>query len=197
MRRLTFVIITFVFVLCAAGAARAQAYDPCKGHPLPPPPPPDSPYYNDMKELPRGKWGLGDQFEKAQMDNPATPVVIRGLGSASSVKHRASKYSCVELENRTKRVVKSVQLRWSIKKNAAAPSAVAVAVGPVLAKGSLPVIEVEIQPGTRRKAEIRGAHYADFLKPLADVHGEVHDQYLLYVGVGRVEYADGTVEDLP
>ena len=196
MRRLTFVVITFVFILCAAGAARAQTYDPCAGHPLPPPPPPDSPYFNDMKELPRGKWGLGDQFEKAQVDNPATPVVIRGLGSASSVKHRAAKFSCVELENRTTRVVKSVQLRWTLKARGADSAAGAVGTT-VMAKGTLPVIEVEIQPGTRRKAEIRGAHYADFLKPLANVHGEVNGQYLLYIGVGRVEYADGTGEDLP
>lgn len=168
-----------------------------QGQPVAPLPPPDSPYYSDMKELPRGKWGLGDQFEKAQMDDPATPVVIRGLGSISGQKSRAVKFTCVDLENRTTRVVKSVQLRWSIKKNAAAPSVVAVPVGPVLAKGTMPVIEVEIQPGTRRKAEIRGAHYADFLKPLANVHGEIYGQYLLYVGVARVEYADGTIEDLP
>lgn len=196
MRRRMFGVITFIFLLCAAGAARAQEYNPCKGNPLPPLPPPDSPYYNDMKELPRGKWGLGDQFEKAQMDNPATPVVIRALGSTSSVKHRAAKFSCVELENRTTRVVKSVQLRWTLKARAADSAAGAVGTT-VMAKGTMPLIEVEIQPGTRRKGEIRGAHYADFLKPLANVHGEVNGQYLLYVGVGRVEYADGTIEELP
>lgn len=196
MRRRTFGVITFMFILCAAGAGRAQEYDPCEGHPLPPLPPPDSPYYADMKELPRGKWGLADQFEKAQMDNPATPVVIRGLGSSSSVKHRAAKFSCVELENRTTRVVKSVQLRWTLRARGADSPAGAVGTT-VMAKGTMPLIEVEIQPGTRRKAEIRGAHYADFLKPLANVHGEVNGQYLLYVGVGRIEYADGTIEDLP
>lgn len=196
MRRRSIGVITFMFILCAVVSARAQAYDPCKGHPGAPPPPPDSPYYNDMKELPRGKWGLGDQFEKAQMDNPATPVVIRGLGSSSSVKHRAAKFSCVELENRTTRVVKSVRLRWTLKARGADSAAGPVG-ATVMAKGTMPVIEVEIQPGTRRKAEIRGAHYADFLKPLANVHGEVNGQYLLYVGVGRVEYADGTIEDLP
>jgi hypothetical protein len=192
-----FGVITFIFLLlCAADAARAQAYDPCAGNPLPPLPPPDSPYYNDMKELPRGKWGLGDQFEKAQVDNPATPVVIRGLGSTSSEKHRAAKFSCVELENRTTRVVKSVQLRWTLKARGTDSAGWPVGTT-VMAKGTMPVIEVEIQPGTKRKAEIRGAHYADFLKPLADVHGEVNGQYLLYVGVGRVEYADGPIEDLP
>lgn len=196
MKRRTFWVFTFMLILCAAGAARAQEYDPCKDRPGAPPPPPDSPYYNDMKEMPRGKWGLGDKFEKAQMDDPATPVVIRGLGSASSVKHRAAKFSCVELENRTTRVVKSVQLRWTLKARGADGADGAVGTT-VMAKGTMPVIEVEIQPGTRRKAEIRGAHYADFLKPLANVHGEVNGQYLLYVGVGRVGYADATFEDLP
>ena len=57
MRRLTFGVITFIFVLCAAGAARAQSSDPCGSQP-----PSDSAYYADMKELPRGKWNLGGGF---------------------------------------------------------------------------------------------------------------------------------------
>jgi hypothetical protein len=159
------------------------------------PPPSDPAYYADMKELPRGKWGLADQFEKGQFKNDALPVVIRGLGSISSQKHRAVKFRCVELENRSPRVVKSVQLRWSLAARTADRS---VTEGePVLAKGTMPVIEVEIQPGVRLKAEVRGAHYADFLKPLTDVHGEVTGDYVLYVGIARIGYTDGTFEDLP
>ncbi len=195
MRRLTFVGITCIFLLCAAGAARAQEYDPCKGRPGAPPPPPDSPYYADMKEMPRGKWGLADQFEKGQFKNDSLPVAIRGLASVSSQKQRAAKFSCVELENRSTRVVKSVQLRWSLAARTADRSVTEG--GPVLAKGTMPVIEVEIQPGVRLKAEIRGAHYADFLKPLTNVHGEVNGEYVLYIGIARVEFTDGTFIDLP
>ena len=191
----TFRVLPVLFLLCTAGAARAQQYDPCAGHPGAPPPPPDSPYYADMKELPRGKWGVADQFEKGQFKNDALPVVIRGLGSVSSVKQRAAKFSCVELENRTTRVVKSVQLRWSLAARTA--DRTVTEGGPVLAKGTMPVIEAEIRPGVRLKAEIRGAHYADFLKPLTNVHGEVNGDYVLYVGIARIEYADGTFEDLP
>lgn len=50
MRRLTFGVIIFVLILCAAGAARAQSSDPCeKGTPS------DPAYYADMKEVPGGR----------------------------------------------------------------------------------------------------------------------------------------------
>lgn len=190
MKRRTFSIITFMFVLCAAGTTRAQSSDPCSMKP-----PSDPEYYADMKEMPRGKWGLANQFEKGQFKNDALPVLIRGLGSVSSQKQRAVKFSCVELENRSSRVVKSVQLRWSLAVRTADRSVTEGA--PVVAKGTMPVIEVEIQPGVKLKAEIRGAHYADFLNSLSNVHGEVNGDYVLYVGIARIEYTDGTFEDLP
>jgi hypothetical protein len=133
--------------------------------------------------------------EKAQLDDAAVPVVVRGLKSISSAKQRSVKFGCAELENRSTRAVKAVQLRWSV---AARGADGAVPDGaPVLAKGVLPVIEAEIQPGVRRLVEVHGAHYTDFLRPLAAATGEVNGQYIVFVGVARVEYADGTVEDLP
>ena len=187
----TFRVLTFLSILCAAGAARAQQFPEVCEHRLPK----DPAYYADMKEMPRGKWNLGDLFEKAQLDNPSTPVVVRGLATISSAKQRAVKISCVELENRSARAVKSVRLRWSLVERAEGEMAKAGA--PVLAKGTLPDIGVELQPGARLKAEVQGAHYADFLRPLVTPTGEVNGQYDLYVGVARVEYADGTAEDLP
>src|SRR5689334_22823457 len=103
-----FKVLTLLFLLGAAASARAQSSDPCAGRP-----PSDPAYYADMKEVPPGKWNLGGGFEKAQLDNPATPVVVRGLNSISSAKQHAVKYGCVELENRSTRAVKSVRLRWS------------------------------------------------------------------------------------
>lgn len=186
----TFRVLSFLFILCPAWAARAQSSDPCASSP-----PSDPAYYADMKEMPRGRWNLGDLFEKAQLDNPATPVVVRGLGTVSSAKQRAVKIGCVELENRSTRAVKSVQLRWSLAERGA--DGIVRDGAPILAKGTIPVVEVELQPGARLKTEVRGAHYADFLRPLVTPTGEVNGQYILYVGVARVEYADGTAEDLP
>jgi ABC-type sugar transport system substrate-binding protein len=183
-------VLALLFLLSAAGAARAQSSDPCaSGQPS------DPAYYADMKEVPGGRWNLGGGFEKAQLDNPSVPVVVRGLKSISSAKQHAVKYGCVELENRSPRAVKSVQLRWSL---VARGGDGAVSEGaPILTRGTLPVIEVFVKPGVKLMAEVRGAHYADFLKPLVTATGEVNGQYIVYIGVARVEYADGTAEDLP
>jgi len=190
MPSITFKALPLLFLLCSAVSARAQTPDPCaSGQPS------DPAYYADMKEVPPGKWNLGGGFEKAQVDNPSAPVVVVGLKNISSAKQRAVKYACVELENRSARAVKAVRLRWSVVARGADGT---VAEGaPVLAKGTLPVIEVKLQPGVRQKAEVRGAHYADFLQPLAAANGEVNGQYTVNVGVERVEYADGTAEELP
>ncbi|HWW76470.1 MAG TPA: hypothetical protein VNZ44_13820, partial [Pyrinomonadaceae bacterium] len=112
----------------------------------------------------------------------------------SSAKQRAVKLGCAELENRSSRTVKSVTLRWAVT---ALPDENSVAEGaPVLSKGTLPAVEVEIPPGVRQKVELHGGHFADFLRPLT-VDGEVNGQYALTVGVARVEYTDGSAEDLP
>jgi hypothetical protein len=183
-------VLPFLFVLCTAGAARAQSSDPCgRGTPS------DPAYYADMKEVPGGKWNLGGGFERAQIENPAVPVVVRELKSISSTKQRAVKYGCVELENRSTRAVKSVLLRWSVAARGA--DGVVAEGAPILAKGTLPVVEAEIQPGVRRKVEVHGAHYADFLRPLVSETGEVNGQYTVFIGVARVEYADGTSIELP
>lgn len=183
-------VLPLLFLLCAAGAARAQSPDPCaSGQPT------DPAYYADMKEVPGGKWNLGGLFEKAQLDNLSTPVVVVGLKSISSTKQHAVKYACVELENRSPRMVKSVLLRWSVVARGA--DGVVPEGAPVLAKGTLPVIEVKLQPGVKLKTEVRGAHYADFLQPLVTPTGEVNGLYIVYIGVARVGYADGTAEDLP
>jgi hypothetical protein len=183
-------VLPLLFLLCAAAPARAQSPDPCaSGSPS------DPAYYADMKEVPGGKWTLGGLFERAQIDNPAVPVVVIGLKTISSTKQHAVKYGCVELENRSPRLVKSVQLRWSVMARGADGTVPEGA--PVLSKGTLPVIEVKLQPGSKLKTEVRGAHYADFLQPLVTPTGEVNGLYIVYIGVARVEYADGTAEDLP
>lgn len=183
-------VLPLLFLFCSAGAARAQSPDPCgSGTPS------DPAYYADMKEVPGGKWNLGAGLEKAQLDNPAVPVVVTGTKTISSAKQHAVKFGCVELENRSTRAVNSLQLRWWVAARGADGT---VAEGaPVLAKGTLPAVEVKLQPGVRQKVEVRGAHYADFVQPLATPTGEVNGQYVVYLRVAHVEYADGTAEDLP
>src|SRR5690349_17676099 len=88
--RRTFKVLTFILILCSAAAARAQSSDPCASGT-----PSDPAYYADMKEIPRGAGYLATLFEKAQLDNPAVPVVARGFKVISSAKQHAVKVGCV------------------------------------------------------------------------------------------------------
>ena len=192
MRRLTFGVITLIFVLCAAGAAPARqerASGPCESTP-----PSDPAYYADMKLMPPGKYGLSWASDRAQFDDASTPVVLRSLNGITSSKERSGKLSCAEVENRTGRALKALVLRWAVTKRAADGSAKGDA--EVLAKGVLPAVYAEVAPGERKKIELTGAHFADFMQPLASA-GEPEGSYNVSVGVARVEFADGTSIDLP
>ena len=194
MRRLTFGVITFIFVLCAAGAALGQQQQ----HPevcerkLPK----DPAYYADMKEFPPGKFSFGYVFDKPQFDDPSAPVALSGMGAISSPKPRALKLSCVEVANRSTRVVRAVQLRWAVRPLAEGQSAFEPA--EVLAKGALlPLVAVEVQPGEKQKVEIQGVQFADFFRPLAAATGEVNGRFNVIIGIARVEFTDGTFIELP
>jgi hypothetical protein len=189
MRRRIFRAVTFALLFCAAASARGQESGPCGGRP-----PSDPNYYADMKELPPGKFGFSYMFDRAQLDDPSSPLVVRWVNGITSAKQRAGKIACVEVENRTERVVRAVRFRWSVA--ASADDGRIVEGAEALARGLLPVVEVEVAPGARRKVEVHGAHFADFFQPLA-ASGEVNGRYNVSIGVARVEFTDGTALDLP
>ncbi|HJQ34408.1 MAG TPA: hypothetical protein VJ866_19665 [Pyrinomonadaceae bacterium] len=187
-RRVRFLLPT-LFILCAAGAARGQWPEVCENKPIK-----DPAYYADIKPMPPGKFGFAYNFDKQQFDDPSAPVALSGLGMQSAPRPHANKPSCAEVVNRTTRVVKSVQLRWRVSALAEGQNVFEKA--EVLAKGLLPAFEVEVPPGARRRFEMRGVQFADFFQPLAAA-GEVNGKFNIVVGVARVEYTDGTAEDLP
>jgi len=176
-------------LLCAAGAARGQAPELCENKPIK-----DPAYYADIKPMPPGKFGFAYNFDKPQLDDHSAPVALSGLSMQSAPGPHANKPHCAEVVNRTTRVVKSVQLRWRV--SALAEGRNVFEKAEVLAKGLLPVFEVEVPPGARRRFEMRGVHFADFFQPLAAA-GEINGNFNIIVGVARVEYTDGTAEDLP
>jgi hypothetical protein len=190
MRRGTFGVVTFMLLLSAAGAARGQQFpEVCENKP-----PKDPAYYADMKEFPPGKFSFGYVFDKPQVDDPSSKVVLTSLGGINSPKPRALKLSCVEVENRSTRVVRAVQLRWEVRPQVEGKEVFEPA--EVLAKGVLPFVAVEVQPGGRRKVEIQGVQFADFFWPLATA-GEVNGKFNVIIGVARVEFTDGTSIELP
>ena len=189
MTRRIFRILPCLFILCAAGAARGQAPELCENKPVK-----DPAYYADIKPMPPGKFGFAYNLDRKQFDDHSAPVALSGLSSVNAPQPHTNKPHCAEVENRTKRVVKSVQLRWTV--TALAPDRSAIENAEVLAKGLLPVFEVEVAPGTRRRFEMRGVHFADFFQPLAAA-GEINGNFNVVVGVARVEFTDGTALDLP
>ena len=186
-RRILFLLPALL--LCAAGAARGQAPELCENKPIK-----DPAYYADIKPMPPGKFGFAYNFDKPQLDDHSAPVALSGLSMQSAPGPHANKPHCAEVVNRTTRVVKSVQLRWRV--SALAEGRNVFEKAEVLAKGLLPVFEVEVPPGARRRFEMRGVHFADFFQPLAAA-GEINGNFNIIVGVARVEYTDGTAEDLP
>lgn len=191
MRRLTLGGFTFVFVLCASGAALGRQHPEVCENKLPK----DPAYYSDMREFPPGKFTFGYVPDKPQFDDPSAQVALSSLGGISSPKPRGLKLSCVEVANRSARVVRAVHLRWAVRPQAEGQN---IFDGKeVLAKGVLPPVAVEVQPGGRRKVEILGVQFADFFRPLAAATGEVNGRFGVIIGVARVEFADGTFEDLP
>ncbi len=188
-RRILFLLPALFLFAAASARAQQQSSGLCHHGPIK-----DPAYYADLKELPGGKWTLSYIMDRAQAADASTPVVLVGLHGVSSPKPRAAKIDCAELRNVSGRTVKAVRLRWAVTERGA--DGAIVENGPVLAKGTLPVIEVEIPAGVAVKAGVRGADFHNFVQPLA-VAGEVNGQYNVTISVARVEYADGTAEDLP
>jgi len=175
----------FLIVGCAAGAvADARQPGPCDLRPEG-----DPSRFADIKPMPKvnGKAGMAITIDSAQIEDASVPVVVRSLLDVSSVKDRGGKLRCAELENRSSRTVKAVQLKWVITRPEDKNK--------VLAGGKLPTVEAEIAPGVRLKVELRDAQFADFLQPVVS-DGVLTGEYILTVGVARVEFADGTVEDV-
>jgi hypothetical protein len=178
-----FSFITLPVLVCAAWAvAGAQQPGPCDRSPRA-----DPERFTDIKPMPAGKWGLSYTFDSPQLKDASAPVVLRGLMGVTSVKDRGGKLRCVELENRSAREVKSVTLRWALTTTEDRSK--------VLASGQLPPVEAHVAPGVRLKVQLRDAQFADFLRPIAG-DGVLNGQYILTIEVARVEYADGTMEDV-
>ena len=186
----TYRVLPVLFLLCSAGAAlRPQHPVACEGRS-----PKDPGYYNAMREFLTGKFTFGYVPDKPQVDDPSAQVVLTGMVGINVAHRRGLKLGCVEVANRSTRVVRAVQMRWEVRPQAEGQGVFESK--EVLAKGVLPSVAVEVQPGVKRRVEIRGVQFADFFWPLA-ASGEVNGRFNVIIGVARVEFADGTSIDLP
>ena len=184
MPRRIFSFLNLLILSCAAAIANAQVSHPCE---MPSPSDPSySSYFADIKIAPDGKWGLSYTFDAGQYKDASVTVVVRGLLGLTSKKDRGGKLKCAELENRSTRPVRAVQLRWVVTALEGNEK--------ILAQGRLPLAAVEITANGKLKAELQGAQFADFLLPLVS-DGVLTGRYKVSIGVARVEFANGMAEE--
>lgn len=171
-------------LLLACASAHAQALPPCKANQ---PTPTDAAFWADVPPMPEGTGNFSYAMDLSQEKDASAPVVLIGMMGVSSQQHRGGKIRCVELENRSARAVRAVQLSWTVTARDDPEKK-------VLAQGRLPLVEVQVAPGARRTAELREASFAGFLLPLVQkgIHAGDHD---LRMRVARVEFADGSAVD--
>lgn len=178
MTRRVFSFLSLLLLGCAA--SRAQTPAPCE-----PQMPTDAAYWADVAPMPEGTGKFSYSMDMRQTEDASAPVVVTGMQGVTSRQHRGGKLRCVEIENRSARTVRAVQLGWTVTARDDAEKK-------VLARGRLPLIEVQIAPGRRQKAEPQGTSFSYFLLPLVQkgVHAGDHD---LRLHVARAEFTDGTV----
>ena len=182
MTKRALIVLSLLLLTCAA--ARAQALGPCKANQ---PTPTDAAFWADVPPMPEGTGNFSYAMDPRQSEDASAPVVISAMLGVTSRQHRGGKIRCVELENRSARAVRAVQLGWTLTGREDPEKK-------VLARGRPPLVEVEVAPGARQTAELREASFAGFLLPLVQkgIHAGAHD---LRLSVARVEFADGSVID--
>lgn len=176
-------LLSLLILVCAGGAsARAQAPEPCE-----PKLPTDAAFWADVTPMPEGTGNFSYAMDLSQEKDASAPVIVTRLEGVTSQQHRGGKLRCVEFANRSARTVRAVQLSWTLTARDDPEKK-------VLARGRLPLVEVEVAPGGRRKVELREGNFADFLLPLVreGIHAGAHD---LRVRVSRAVFTDGTVVD--
>jgi len=143
---------------------------------------------DDLKvkgEKPRGKWGFALLFDRSQFDDSSVPVAVAGIQSMSGGrKYRGvTKIKRVGIENRSPRILSSIQLSWTIASldNPAK----------VLLKGSGHLVNIWVEADSSQVVEIPTLYPALLFKPLAK-NGELNGRFQLTIGVQEARFADGS-----
>lgn len=142
----------------------------------------------DLKVEPvAGKWRLGTILDVKQGYDPSVPVIVAGFNTV----YGHGKYSGrvkipeMEIENRSQKVLQSVQLRWVIANNDEPDT--------ILLEGVMPPMQVRIEPfNPPRLRDIPPVYFNKLVKPLLK-DGELNFHALLIVGVQEARFADGSV----
>lgn len=143
---------------------------------------------DDLKvkgEKPRGKWTFSIMLDMSQALGDSSPVTVAGIQTLSGGDRYLgiTKIKRVKVNNRSTKIVNSVQLRWTLaplddpKK--------------VLSEGTTPFANIWVEANSLKVVEIPTLYPAPLLKSLAK-DGELSGNFQLTIGVQEARFADGS-----
>jgi hypothetical protein len=136
-------------------------------------------------DKPRGKWAFGTVFDMSQAESELVPVAVVGIQSLSGGGRHlgVTKIKRVKVNNRSSKVVNSVQLRWTL----------ALLDDPekVLSEGTTPFANIRVEANSSKVVEIPTLYPALLLKSLAK-DGALDGRFELTIGVQEARFADGS-----
>jgi hypothetical protein len=143
---------------------------------------------DDLKvkgEKPRGKWGFSTVFDMSQALSDSIPVAVVGIQSLSGGgKHLGiTKIKRVKVNNRSAKIVNSVQLRWTLARLDDPEK--------VLSEGATPFANIWVEANSLKVVEIPTLFPALLLKSLAK-EGKLDGEFQLTIGVQEARFADGS-----
>jgi hypothetical protein len=143
---------------------------------------------DDLKvkdQKPRGRWGTGLVPDMGQFNDNSVPVVVGAIQSLAGGGKYAGvfKVKRLEIKNRSRKAVNSVQLRWSIV-SLDDPTK-------VLLEDNLPFVNFWAEADSSKVIEIPTLYPLPLFKALAKA-GELNGQFKVTIGVQEARFADGS-----
>ena len=141
---------------------------------------------DDLKvEKVPGSWRLSTMPDLKQVNDPLTPVAVLTVTTFYGQDRYAGRVKVLEakIQNRSQRLVQSIQLRWTIVSNEEPET--------ILLEGAVPPLNRQIKANMTPIVDIPPIYFNKLVKPLLK-NGELSGHFRLIVGVQEVYFADGT-----
>lgn len=178
-----------LLTLAAGSSVHAQSANPC-----------DTPNnlpqsFFEVPKGPEGNWSASVMPDIWQSKDAQIPVVVAMAGAIQGrAGHRGVRLGCGLLKNHSLKPVAAVRLRWIIARRQDRTEIERQGYTPdkALLAGYTPYIELQIPKENSRRADFSVINFVQIIQPLVK-SGLLNGDYLIYVGVDEVRFADGSV----
>jgi hypothetical protein len=148
-------------------------------------------YFNDEDlkvEKVEGKWRIASSVDLKQAFDTSVPVIVSHMLTVYGQGQYLGRIKIpqVKIENRSQKILQSVQLRWTIASYNEPDT--------ILLEGVTPFIQAQIEPFSPPLLlkRLEPIYFNKIVKPLLK-DGELNFHVLLKVGVQEARFADGTL----